>query len=101
MAMKVRVTYVDGRVVDSTVSPRAEVDFERRFGIGVRAAGKDMHQEYYYYLAWAGLHFAGKEPADFDAFLGMIDDVENVKDEEAELPEDPTKPAPKPESLSS
>lgn len=92
MAMKVKVTYSDGRTVESVVSPRAEVDFERRFGVSIRAAGADMHQEYYYYLAWAGLHFAGREPADFDAFLGLIDDVENVRDEVAELPEDPTDP---------
>lgn len=92
MAMKVKITYSNGRVVESAVSPKAEVEFERKFGVSVRAAGADMHQEYYYYLAWAGLHFAGKEAADFDAFLGMIADVENVKDGEAGLPEDPTDP---------
>lgn len=101
MGMKIKVTYSDGRVVESKVSPRAEVDFERRFGVSILAAGRDMHQEYYYYLAWAGLHFAGKEPADFDAFLGLINDAENVKDEEAQLPEDPTRQAPQPEPSSS
>lgn len=95
MGMKINVTYSDGRVVESKVSPKAEVEFERRFDVSINAAGRDMHQEYYYWLAWAGLHFAGKEPADFDAFLSTIDTAENVKDEEAQLPEDPTQPAPK------
>ncbi|MEV6879734.1 hypothetical protein [Amycolatopsis sp. NPDC051128] len=99
--MKVNVTYSDGRVVQSSVSPKAEVEFERQFGTSINRAGADMHQQYYYYLAWAGLHFAGKEPADFDTFLGMIDEVENVQDPEAQLPEDPTKRVPQPEPSSS
>lgn len=91
--MKVNVTYSDGRVVESTVSPRAEVEFERKFDTSINRAGANMHQQYYYFLAWAGLHFAGKEPADFDTFLGMIDDVENAKDDdESGSDEDPTVP---------
>lgn len=90
--MKVKVTYSDGRVVESSVSPKAEVDFERHFGTSINKAGADMHQQYYYYLAWAGLHHAGREPADFDTFLGLIEEVENVRDDEAGLPEDPTNP---------
>lgn len=99
--MKVNVTYSDGRVVESSVSPKAEVEFERKFGTSINQAAREMHQQYYYYLAWAGLHYAGKEPADFEAFLGLIDEVENVKDPEAQLPEDPTERAPQPEPSSS
>lgn len=92
--MKVNVTYSDGRVVESTVSPKAEVEFERKFGTSINQAGREMHQEYYYFLAWAGLHYAGKEPSDFDAFLAVIDEVENVKetDPDAGRDEDPTNP---------
>lgn len=98
--VKLKVTYCDGRVVESIVSPKAEVDFERHFGTSVNKAGRDMHQQYYYYLAWAGLHYAGREPNDFDTFLGTIDEVENVEEGTGEEP-GPTKAARQPETSSS
>lgn len=98
--LKLKVTYSDGRVAESNVSPKAEVDFERHFGTSINKAGSDMHQQYYYYLAWAGLHYAGRETNDFDTFLGTIDDVENVKDASAD-DVDPTSPARRPEPSSS
>ncbi|MFD6069443.1 hypothetical protein [Amycolatopsis lurida] len=100
--VKLKVTYSDGRVVESIVSPKAEVDFERHFGTSVIKAGRDMHQQYYYYLAWAGLHHAGREAADFDTFLGQIDEVVDAEAQEESGEEPgPTKAARRPETSSS
>lgn len=95
--MHLKVTYTDGRVLESVrVTPRAEVAFEDRFNVGMSAAGDDMHMKYLYYLAWAALHYSGQEGKDFDAFIDVLDDVEMAK-----ANADPTKPARPPDSSSS
>ncbi len=89
MAVKLKVTYVDGREVVAVASPRAQVMTEEKFqgitdAFSVRAS---------YYLAWASLHKAGMEPADYEAWLDLIADVETVENEPAD-PTTGTAPAP-------
>jgi hypothetical protein len=84
MATKLNVTYADGRKVTIIASPRAQVMTERNFG-GIDEARK---VEASYYLAWASLNKAGQEPAEFDAWLDLVEEVEaNAED----VP--PTEPA--------
>jgi hypothetical protein len=45
--------------------------------------------EWLYYLAWSPLHRMREESADFDGFLGLVDEIEPVED--APLA-DPTQP---------
>lgn len=87
-ALKLKVTYADGRAVDVRVSPKAQVEFERHFKIGLPQAGQDMHNEYLFYLGWAALHTSGQESQDFDTFLDLIDEVTPLGAE----PVDPTPP---------
>lgn len=74
MATKLKVTYADEHVVEILASPRAQVMTERQYG-GISDANK---VEASYYLAWASLNKAGKEPSDFDQWLDQVADIEEV-----------------------
>lgn len=87
--MKLKVTYVDGRETEIVVSPKAQVETERHFKSTDQASAQRI--ESHYFMAWAALHYAGQEPADFDAFLGTIADVEESEQTvEDEAGSDPT-----------
>lgn len=91
MAIKLKVTYVDGREVTILASPRAQVETERHF------KGVDVKQriEGGFYLAWASLKYAGKESAEFDAWLDLVADAEEDEvTEEDEQAQDPTRAVP-------
>lgn len=97
MATKLRITYLDGRTVDVVASPRAQIMTEEHLG-GVTDA-KRLHASYY--LAWASLNKAGKESAEFDPWLDLIDDVNEITPDGEDLAaEDPTPAAPPPDTSS-
>lgn len=85
-AKKIKVTYLDGREVEVIASPRAQVMTEQYVG-GFTSERAILAS---YYLGWASLSKAGRESADFETWLDLINDVEEA---EAEEP-DPTPPAP-------
>lgn len=71
------VFYVDKRPpVKVRIGPKAEVLFERHFQTTMSKAGQEISAEHLYYLAWAAMHAAGQEAADFESFLDMLEDVE-------------------------
>lgn len=78
MATKLKVTYADGRELEVIASPRAQVMTERHYG-GIT---ETRQVEASYYLAWASLNKAGKEAADFDQWLDLIEDVEEGEADE-------------------
>lgn len=84
MAVKLKVTYTDGREEVVVASPRAQVMTEQYLGGFV----EERKVQGGYYLAWASLNKAGKEPTDYETWLDRISDVEEV---EAEV--SPTQPA--------
>lgn len=93
--LKMNVTYTDGRAIEVIVSPRAQVETERHFK-GIEQA-QTQRLESHYYLAWASLHRAGKEAAQFEEFLDLVADVEELNPtEEDEQATDPTPMAPSP-----
>jgi hypothetical protein len=97
MQMQFKVTYSDGRILDSTAKPKDFVAFERQYGTTL--AGLDENStplEHIYYLAWSPLHRAGIEPGAFDEFLDRIEEV-SVGGETAAV--DPTPPAASAEPL--
>jgi hypothetical protein len=81
--IKMKVTYNDGREVEVIATPRAQVMTEER-----TAGTEDRWLLRHYYLAWASLHKAGKEAADFETWLDQIADAETVEKPEP----DPTQP---------
>ncbi len=91
MAIKLKVTYVDGREVTVLASPRAQVETERHF----KGVDEKQRIEGSFYLAWASLKYAGKEAADFDAWLDLVVEAEeDVPTEEDEQAQDPTPAVP-------
>lgn len=86
--IKMKVTYQDGREVEVIASPRAQVMTEER-----TAGSENRWLLRHYYLAWASLHKAGKEPADFETFLDQIADAETVDEVDKADEPDPTQPA--------
>lgn len=89
--LKMKVTYLDEREVTVIVTPKAQVEVEDYFK---GTEGAQSHRiKSHYRLAWSSLHYAGKEPADFDTFLAMIADVEEIDPKIAdEKATDPTQP---------
>lgn len=87
MAVKLKVTYNDGREVEVIASPRAQVMTEQYLGGYV----DERKVQGGYYLAWASLSKAGKEPAEYEAWLDQISDVEEV--ESQVTPTQPVQPA--------
>lgn len=99
-ATKLKVTYSDGREVQILASPKAQVETARHFrGLGdIETFGVEVD----YYLAWASLHYAGQEAAEFDAWLVTIGDIETVPlDKADEQATDPTPAAATPTGSSS
>lgn len=99
MRMDFRVTYTDGRVVDAIARPKDVVAFERQYGTSFARFGDEKNQppmEWLYYLAWSPLHRGGQEPAAFDEFLDLVDEIDATEDEPST---DPTQPAASDDSL--
>lgn len=93
---RIRVVYTDGRIKEVRIGPKAEVMFERHFKVSMTKASENISAESMYYLAWASLYCAGVEGLDFDSFLDVLEDVDNVGDEKAldptqlALPQEPS-----------
>ena len=91
MAIKMKVVYVDGREITLLASPRAQVETERHF----KGVDNNNRIEGSLYIAWASLKYAGKETADFDAWLDLVIEAEEVEADEAdEQAQDPTRAVP-------
>lgn len=88
---KLKITYTDGTEVEVLAGPRAQVDLERHFKISVQEANRIEHV---YYLAWTALHLSGKEAREFDAFLDVLADVDELGEVEA----NPTQESPSSET---
>lgn len=86
VSFKFRVKYADGREVETATKPKDLIGFERHFGIPLADSHGSM--EHLIWMAWVSLFNAGKEPRDFDNFLEVIDEVEQLEQEAP--PADPT-----------
>lgn len=82
--MKIAVE-IDGTTTTYIVTPRAQVEFERKFGIGL---GEMSGMEHVYYVAYAAAKSAGATTADYDTWLDTLEGAETVKDD-APLDETP------------
>jgi hypothetical protein len=87
--LRMKVSYIDGRVEQVTITPKAQVETERHFKSTEGAANQRI--ESHYFMAWAALHWTGREGGDFDSFLASIADVEELEQTvEGEKATDPT-----------
>jgi hypothetical protein len=89
IGIKVQVTFAPGDVAVVSVTPRAAVNFERHFGIGIaKAFTEEQRMEHVYFLGWE----CSRTTRKLGSFEDWLDDVVNVEfvfDEEA-APLDPT-----------
>lgn len=91
--MKMKITYVDGREIEIFASPRAQVETERHF----KGLNDPQKLESSFYLAWASLHYGGREASEFEAWLDLVIEVDDIKAEEADEEQtDPTPATPSP-----
>jgi hypothetical protein len=107
-ATRMRVEYVDGTFKEVRITPRAQMMAESKFdGITERAALQAT-----FYMTWASLNQAGKEPNDFETWVDKIIDCEDMDPKVmvngvpvlastlAPPQLDPTQPVPSPEPSS-
>lgn len=82
LSVPFKVTYNDGREVQAVAKAKDIVAFERQYDIPFSAfTAGEARLEWIYYLAWSPLHRQGREEASFDAFMDLVDEVEEVEDE--------------------
>jgi hypothetical protein len=86
-AIKIRVTYIGGREEIVKITPRAQTEAEEKFH-GFMKDGAEVRTSYW--LAWRSLHQAGKESADYDAWLDKIEDAEAFDEKEDANAVDPS-----------
>lgn len=74
MATRLKVVYNDGRVVEVKTTPRAQIMTERHMK-GITAANKLQAS---FFLAWLSLKAAGEETAEYEPWLDLIDDIDEI-----------------------
>lgn len=94
-AMKLKVTYADGRVEVVRVSPRIQLEVEQ--ALGGLSSTKALLMTYRF--AWQALFRAGKEATPFDQWIDeLVEDVSELDEKETADP--PSGEARSPESSS-
>ena len=68
--------WIAGSENEYPVTPKVEVDFERKFGVGIGKAFQEQKREHQHYLAWLAVKASGAVTKPFD---GWLDDVENTE----------------------
>lgn len=74
MSIRMKVVYNDGRVVEVKTTPRAQIMTERHMK-GITATNKLQAS---YFLAWLSLKAAGEETAEYEPWLDLIDDIDEI-----------------------
>ena len=68
--------WIDGTENEYPVTPKVEVDFERKFGVGIGKAFQDLRREHQHYLAWLAVKATGAVVKPFDGWLETIEGTE-------------------------
>ena len=68
--------WIGGTENEYPVTPKVEVDFERKFGIGIGKAFEQQKREHQHYLAWLAVKASGAVTKPFD---GWLEEVENTE----------------------
>lgn len=88
MAYKITLTYLDGTVKDVVPPPRARIETERHFN----GLGRHNAQEATFYMAWVSLKKTGEAAAEFDQWIDLLADAEEVETSDVR-PTQPAQPA--------
>lgn len=68
--------WTDGSEAEYSVTPKVEVEFERKFGIGIGKAFEQQKREHQHYLAWLAVKASGAVVKPFDGWLETVDNTE-------------------------
>ncbi len=68
--------WIDGQDYDYPVTPKVEVDFERKFGVGIGKAFQEQKREHQHYLAWLAVKASGAVVKPFDGWLETVENTE-------------------------
>ena len=68
--------WTDGSEAEYPVTPKVEVEFERKFGIGIGKAFEQQKREHQHYLAWLAVKASGAVVKPFDGWLETVDNTE-------------------------
>ena len=66
----------DGTEAEYPVTPKVEVEFERKFGVGIGKAFQEQKREHQHYLAWLAVKASGAVVKPFDGWLETVENTE-------------------------
>ncbi|HEY7824728.1 MAG TPA: hypothetical protein VIG24_17945 [Acidimicrobiia bacterium] len=66
----------DGTESEYPVTPKVEVEFERKFGVGIGKAFQEQKREHQHYLAWLAVKASGAVVKPFDGWLETVTNTE-------------------------
>jgi len=68
--------WIEGQELEFPVTPKVEVEFERKFGIGIGKAFNEQKREHQHYLAWLAMKASGAVVKPFDGWLDTVANTE-------------------------
>lgn len=69
---------IDGTEHQFPVTPKVEVEFERKFGLGIGKAFAEQKREHQHYLCWLAMKQAGHVVKPFDGWLETVESTDVV-----------------------
>lgn len=77
MAVSLSCTvWQNGTEAEYPVTPKVEVEFERKFGVGIGKAFQEQKREHQHYLAWLAMKASGAVVKPFDGWLETVENTE-------------------------
>ena len=68
--------WIDGTEHEYPISPKVEVEFERKFGMGIGKAFNEQKREHQHYLAYLAMKASGAVVKPFDGWLEQVENTE-------------------------
>ena len=68
--------WIDGTEHEYPVTPKVEVEFERKFGVGIGKAFEQQKREHQHYLAYLAMKASGTIVKPFDGWLDGVTNTE-------------------------
>lgn len=91
MALRLKVTYIDGRVEEVLASPLAQCETEEKFN----GLTNECRLRASYFMAHRAMFHAGKDGRPYEEFIGSIVSADEVEDEaQKQVDADPTRAEP-------
>lgn len=75
MAVKIKLWFNDGDVIEVTPGARARIETERHY----QGLGQQNVQEATFYMAWEHLKRTGEKVGDFETWIDTVADIEETQ----------------------